>query len=877
MVHLNKSLLIILFLVITLTNYAQSLTNLGFGNDNTFDVITWNLETFPKEDGTTENYVSDIITELESEIIGFQEINDVSAFNTMMAATPGYSGYVLDANYGGINLAYAVKNDLSVIDDYAILSSSNYNYAFAGRPPYLIHVEKNNIEYYIINVHLKCCGDGNLNTSDSTDEENRRLVALNHIKSFIDNNLSNENVLVIGDYNDELDDDTDDNVFQNFIDDSDNYLFADMSIATGNPQNFSFPNWPSHIDHILITNELFDEFNSDESEITTIQVDNFIDGGFSSYDALITDHMPVGISLVYTNGCTDPLALNYNPDAVSDDGSCTYNTANENTVLFFSEFAEGSSNNKYLEIYNPTSSEVSLENYAMAIVVNTPAQVGVYDSWYYFDIGSTVPAHSVFIVAHPLADASILSLADMTTTHLSNGDDGIALVYGNQPSINSSPSVGGYIVVDRIGDWDGDPGSGWSVAGVTNATKDHTLVRKCNISQGNEDWTASSGSTIENSEWQVLPNDDWSDLGQHYHPCEIIIQGCTDPNSINYNDQATVDDGSCICCYFGCTDENATNYNPIAYFNDGSCEYISGCTDSLASNYIPDATLDDGSCIIEENPCDYVPNGLYVDNIIHNRVQFNWIQPQDLPSYYMIRYRPTGSSFWTVMTAGTQNINPYSGTSRTRYFLQANTNYDWSIRGRVIDDEGNIVCQSPWSQTANFITLPECPNLENLSVVTEANWVKFTADSPNSDINIWQSKGKIRKVGTSDFRYVNGSNSINLLKGNFEPNTNYEWHTKAWCTGNVDELGNSDPQYHSGWGDFSTFDTQEVCDKIPYNLSTTSNLANTNITMSWETPTNGYPDHYFLELNNLTTGQSWAWNDISAYSNSKTKIRYYYR
>ena len=112
------------------------------------------------------------------------------------------------------------------------------------------------------------------------------------------NNLSNENVLVIGDYNDELDDDTDDNVFQNFIDDSDNYLFADMIIATGNPQNFSFPNWPSHIDHILISNELFDEFNSNESDITTIQVDNYISGGFSSYDALITDHMPVGISSV---------------------------------------------------------------------------------------------------------------------------------------------------------------------------------------------------------------------------------------------------------------------------------------------------------------------------------------------------------------------------------------------------------------------------------------------------------------------------------------------------------------------------------------------------------------------------------------------------
>ena len=61
-------------------------------------------------------------------------------------------------------------------------------------------------------------------------------------------------------------------------------------------------------------------------------------------------------------------------------------------------------------------------------------------------------------------------------------------------------------------------------------------------------------------------------------------------------------------------------------------EYISGCTDVLASNYNPDATLDDGSCIIEDNPCDYVPSGLYVNNIIHNRVQFNWIQPQELLS-----------------------------------------------------------------------------------------------------------------------------------------------------------------------------------------------------------------------------------------------------
>ena len=83
------------------------MSNIEFGNDNTFDVITWNFENFQKE-GTTENYVSNIILELESEIIGFQEINDISAFNDMMENTPWYTGYVLDI-YRGINLGFAAK------------------------------------------------------------------------------------------------------------------------------------------------------------------------------------------------------------------------------------------------------------------------------------------------------------------------------------------------------------------------------------------------------------------------------------------------------------------------------------------------------------------------------------------------------------------------------------------------------------------------------------------------------------------------------------------------------------------------------------------------------------------------------------------------
>ena len=101
---------------------------------------------------------------------------------------------------------------------------------------------------------------------------------------------------------------------------------------------------------------------------------------------------------------------------------------------------------------------------------------------------------------------------------------------------------------------------------------------------------------------------------------------------------------------------------------NGPAEDVEGCTDPAASNYNSEATLDDNSCIYPENPCDITPTGLFVDNIIHNRIVFNWSAPSAAPSHYMIRYREVGTSSWTVMTAGPVNTNEFNGTSRTRYF-----------------------------------------------------------------------------------------------------------------------------------------------------------------------------------------------------------------
>ena len=69
----------------------------------------------------------------------------------------------------------------------------------------------------------------------------------------------------------------------------------DIEIANGSSSDWSYPTWPSHLDHILITNELFDEL--DNSDIQTINIDEYLDGGWNEYDQNISDNRPVALKL----------------------------------------------------------------------------------------------------------------------------------------------------------------------------------------------------------------------------------------------------------------------------------------------------------------------------------------------------------------------------------------------------------------------------------------------------------------------------------------------------------------------------------------------------------------------------------------------------
>ena len=153
-----------------------------------------------------------------------------------------------------------------------------------------------------------------------------------------------------------------------------------------------------------------------------------------------------------------------------------------------------------------------------------------------------------------------------------------------------------------------------------------------------------------------------SEAGYSYSSTILIdedacpVLGCTDPDALNYNEDANTDDGSCVDAVPGCTSPTAINFNPLANSDDGSCEYsihvcqpitsaemellgnecvetissipatgedeyatlescqasgcedspftpiagpVEGCTESYACNYNPEATQDNGTCEYE--------------------------------------------------------------------------------------------------------------------------------------------------------------------------------------------------------------------------------------------------------------------------------------
>lgn len=323
--------------VLVLTLFVNSVfaqRSIDFGTDTTFDVATWNLENFPKAGQTTIDYVSLLVEEMDIDLFALQEIESQSSFNSLVADLEGYEGYWAYYNYSG--MAFLYKNEIVEIQNtYKILTT--YTREFP-RAPLVVEISVRGDSYIIIGNHFKCCGDGILDETDLWDEEKRRYDASVLLKEYVDTHFADDRVIMLGDFNDEILDDTDNNVFQPFLDIPLDFVFADLTVEQSSSSNWSYPSWPSHLDHILVSNEIFETFDNSLADIECLKPEVYFVGGWSGYDNDVSDHRPVALRMAMapdTVGLENVSDIDFSifPNPVSD--YVTISSSVSNTEIEF--------------------------------------------------------------------------------------------------------------------------------------------------------------------------------------------------------------------------------------------------------------------------------------------------------------------------------------------------------------------------------------------------------------------------------------------------------------------------------------------------------------------------------------------------------------
>jgi subtilisin-like proprotein convertase family protein len=160
--------------------------------------------------------------------------------------------------------------------------------------------------------------------------------------------------------------------------------------------------------------------------------------------------------------------------------------------LFISEYLEGSSNNKAIELYNPstTSANLSTSGYVLEIYANGSTTASS------IPLVGTVAAGATFVVKHSSASSGIT--AQQTSANLTfNGDDAVVIKKGTA-------------IVDVFGQIGFDPGTQWTANGVS--TLDRTLRRKASITQGDTNGTNPFDPSVE---WDGFALDTFTGLGSH--------------------------------------------------------------------------------------------------------------------------------------------------------------------------------------------------------------------------------------------------------------------------------------------------------------------------------------------------------------------------
>ena len=260
------------------------------------------------------------------------------------------------------------------------------------------------------------------------------------------------------------------------------------------------------------------------------------------------------------------------------------------TELFFSEYIEGTSNNKALEIFNGTGAPVDLaaNGYAIQMFFNGNPAAGLT-----IGLTGTVASGDVYVVAQSAASPVILAQADQTNgAGWFNGDDAVVLLKGAT-------------VIDSIGQRGIDPGTEWGT-GLTS-TADNTLRRKAAVEAGDPNPNDAFDPAVQ---WDGFATDTFDGLGAHTivvgdqapavastTPANDATEAALDANvTVTFTEPVSVA-GSwfTISCTTSGQHSAVASGGPTTFTLDPDSDFAAGeaCTVSIASSQVADLDTDD--------------------------------------------------------------------------------------------------------------------------------------------------------------------------------------------------------------------------------------------------------------------------------------------
>jgi endonuclease/exonuclease/phosphatase family metal-dependent hydrolase len=245
-------------------------------------IATWNLEQFPKT-ATTARVVREIVLSLAPDLIGVQEIAEPSLFTAFADELEGYRGVQVDDPRNFLRNGLLYREDRVQLGDVDALFGDD-GYAFP-RPALKADVTVTStagelFDFVLIVVHHKAQVD--------TESRERRRAANVKIDAWIRAQMEStdeQDYVVLGDFNDRIDDREGENVFEVFLDQPQTYFFLTSPLAANG--DASYIPFTGLIDHLLVTTDALYEYGDGTTEVL------YLDRTVGGYQALISDHRPV--------------------------------------------------------------------------------------------------------------------------------------------------------------------------------------------------------------------------------------------------------------------------------------------------------------------------------------------------------------------------------------------------------------------------------------------------------------------------------------------------------------------------------------------------------------------------------------------------------